>query len=250
MPRWARISVWFVIGLVAVGTYVYLFGTQNALALMWRYKCRGIPEAYKTPVPLKDVSVSSVPHTKLSYCGYEFELPWSDVDAQKSRSSGPIRVTAFRSGNAFWFSCFPPKSFVSEFMKGTRLDSDNFTRLYGAKAFESDYAFYGVMLAVTPERITPFSSRIQAVRDSELLLTKVMAMPNAGSGLFLIQTARFKGFQFGDPAAHPPRISDELYADDGGTDLIFLQNKSAPAISQPEINRVLRSVRKISNLSR
>ncbi len=250
MSKWDRISVRFVVSLLAVGVYVYLFGTQNAAALMSRYEFRNMPEAKATPVPLRNLSISSAPHARLSHCGYEFELPWDDVDEQKSRSKGTISVTVFRSGDAFWVSCFPAKDFVNGVMMMSHLDAPTFARVYGEGAAESDYDFYRLMLSMTPASIKPFESRSRAVRDMTLLTMKIIAMPKADSGLFSVQTPHFKGFQFGDPAAHPRRISDELYADDGGVDLIFFQHNSAPAITQPQINRVLESVRRTGPPSR
>lgn len=246
MPKWSRISLRFVITLVAVGAYVYLFGTQNAAALMSRYKFRNMPEAKEIPVPLRNLSISPAPHSKLSHCGYEFELPWDDVDGQKSRSKGPVSVTVFRSGDAFWFSCFPPKDFVNGVMMISHLDAPNFARVYGEQAAESDYDFYSLMLSMTPASLRPFEPRSRAARDMVLLTMKVIAMPRADSGLFSVQTPHFRGFQFGDPAARPSRVSDELYADDGGVNLIFFQHNSAPAISQPQINRILESIKRTS----
>jgi len=72
-------------------------------------------------------------------------------------------------------------------------------------------------------------------------------MPKASSGIFSIQTQRFEGFQFENPQSRPLRISDELFSDDGGIELIFFQKVggSAPSISQSEINRIIRSIREL-----
>ena len=37
------------------------------------------------PTELKDVSTSRLPEEKLSYFGYEFEVPWSDLDESQTR---------------------------------------------------------------------------------------------------------------------------------------------------------------------
>jgi hypothetical protein len=249
MRRWVRIFAGLGMAIVAITVYSYFFGVQTAFGLMWRYKCRNIAVAWETPAPLQDLAISPTPHRRVSQCGYELELPWDDVDPERSRAAGPIHVTAFQSGNAFWFSCFPPKDFVNEVMKGTKLDGDSFRRVYGDAAFESDYGFYRAMLAVTPESITLLTPAPQVARDSTLLLTKTIALPSTNSGIFLVQTPDFKGFQFGAPRAHPFRITDELWAQDGGIELMFLQGQhsTAPAIAQPEINRVLRSVKKVAD---
>jgi len=72
-------------------------------------------------------------------------------------------------------------------------------------------------------------------------------MPKAGSGIFSIQTPDFEGFQFENPQSRPPRITDELYSNDEGIDVVFFQkvDGSAPTISQAQINRVIQSIRKV-----
>jgi hypothetical protein len=249
MSKWMRIFVALGVGIVFVGIYLSYFGVQTASALLVRYQYRKIPDVEKVPAPLADLSISDVPHKSVSYFGYEFELPWDDVDEQKDKTTGTIHVSAFRSGNALWFSTFPPKSFVNLVMKESNLDTQGFRRLYGDEAFESDYGFHKKILQTTPSEITPFVSRREAAGGVILLLLKATSMPKADSGIFSIRTPSFGGFQFESPEGRPFRITDELYSDDGGIDLMFLQklDGSAPTITQPEINRVIQSIHRISS---
>ena len=248
MSKWKRTLLGLGIAVILVGVYCWLFGFQTVSALVVRYEYRKLPDTAKTPVALADLSISSVPHKKVTYLGYEFELPWDDVDESKDKTTGQIHVGVFRSGNAFWFSTFPPKSFVNEVMKTAKLDPDGFRGLYGDAAFESDYGFHRTMLQMTPSEITPFASRRQDAAGAMLLLFKAISMPKADSGIFSIQTPGFQGFQFESPQNRPPRITVELYSNDGGVGVMFLQKAggSAPSISQPEISRVIQSIQKVS----
>jgi len=235
--------------IVVVGpiAYVCLFGFQTMMALEARYIAHKSPDAWQTPVRLPDMSISRTPHQKISYFGYELELPWDDVDETKGKTSGPIHVTVFRSGNAFWFSTLPAKSFVNDVMKGTKLDPDQFRRVYGDEAAESDYAFHRVMLQTTPESVSPFMSRPQAVKESQLLLFKVISMPPTDSGIFDIRAPGFRGFQFAFLEGPHPKIIDDLFSDDGGLEVMFFPTAGGPvpSITQPEINRVLQSIHKL-----
>jgi hypothetical protein len=132
-------------------------------------------------------------------------------------------------------------------MKTANLDQRDFRQLYGDAAFASDYGFQKMMLQMTPSEITPFVSRRQAASGATLLLIKGISMPRADSGIFSIQTPDFQGFQFESPQNRPLRITDELYSNDGGVDLMFLQQAGggAPRISQAEINRVIQSIHKV-----
>lgn len=244
MSRWKRILIWAGIIVFVGGVYLWLFGVQTASALIVRYQFRKQPEAAKTPVPLTDLSISSVRHRTASYFGYEFELPADDVDEAKDKTFGTVHVTYFRSGDAFWFSTSPPRNFVNEVAKTGNLSPQDLKQLYGEDALESDYAFHKKMLELTPSEITPFISRRQAISGQMLLLIKAVSMPDAASGIFLIQTQDFKGFQFENPQMRPSRITVELFSNDGGLDLIFMQKAGAPAVSQSEINRVIQSIHK------
>lgn len=249
MSKRKRILMGIGIAIVTISVYLYFFGEQTAFGLMERYKCRKIPVAWETPVPLGDLSIASNSHRKASFCGYEFELPWDDVDEQKTETVGSMQVIAFRSRNAFRFSCYPPRDFVSAVIKDMNLDPKAFRGAYGDAAFESDYDFHRVILSVTPHAITLFTPDPEVRRDSVLLFIKAIAMPTTDSGIFMVQTPEFRGFQFGAPQRWPYRITDELFSDQGGIDLTFFQDQhgSAPALSQAEINRVVQSVRKVAD---
>lgn len=244
MSKWKRILIWAGIVAFVGGVYLWLFGVQTASALMVRYQFRKLPDVAKIPVPLFDLSVSGVPHRTASYFGYEFELPSDEVEEGKDKTFGTVHVSYFRSGNAFWFSTFPPKHFVNEVMKTGNLGPQDLKQLYGDDALESDYAFHKKMLGLTPSEITPFISRRQAISRQVLLLIKAVSMPKAGSGIFSIQTRDFKGFQFENPQTRPSRITIELFSNEGGIDVIFMQKAEGPAISQGEINRVVQSIHK------
>jgi len=249
MSKPKRLLVW--LGIAAlVGVYVFTFGPQTMLALMARYEYRRIPAAKETPVALSDLSVSSVPHKTVTYFGYEFELPWDDVDEEKSRTAETVHVhvTAFRSGNAFWFSTFPAREFVKNVVEKTNLTPDEFRQVYGNEAFESDLGFMRTMLQITPRDMTPFMPKRQAGASTTLLLIKAISVPEAESGIFLIRTTDFQGFQLGNPQSRPPRIREDLYANDAGIEFIFFQGRgTSPNVSQGEINRILQSVRKTSS---
>lgn len=196
MSRWKRTLVALGIAAAVCGIYLWLFGVQTMSALMVRYSYRKMPDVAKTPVPLSDSSISNVPHKRVSYFGYELELPWDDVDDAKDKTTGTIHISYSRSGSAFWFSTFPPKEFVNGIMKMAKLDPEGFRQLYGEETFESDYNFHRKMLQMTPSQITPFVTRRQAVAGQMLLLIKGISMPKADSGIFSVQVPGFEGFQF------------------------------------------------------
>jgi hypothetical protein len=246
MFNWKRIAIGLEVVVSVVVIYAWFFGAQTIDSLAVRSEYRRLPELAETPIALSDLSISSTPHAAISCGGYEVELPWDDVDEQKSKRGSAICVTAFRSGNAFVFSSFPARDFVDEVARESRLDPSAVQRAIVGETSRSDYGFVRVMLQTTPADVKPFISKQRAARGMWLLLFKGMAMPSAKSGIFSIRTQDFQGFQYENPQSQPFRITDELFGDDSGIDLMFIRKVggTAPAITQPEINRILQSIRK------
>jgi hypothetical protein len=243
-----RTRLWVGLGgaILACGVYVWIFGFQTAIALETRYMARKTPVVNKIPVELADTSVSHASGKKLSYFGYEFEIPWDDVDESKTRAvAKDMVVIAFRSGNALSVWSGPPREFVKIVLANSKVGPDAFRQIYGDEALQSDYALHRLVLETTPDKITPFVSRETAARQVVLILLKGISAPRGSdSGIFLVQAGEFKGFQYG----HPPDssgLSVELFADSGSLNFIFVQKANGPtAISQADINRVLRTLKK------
>lgn len=235
------------VALVA-GFCVWHFGVATFFVAETRYVGWKYPAVKQAPIGLTDCSISQATGRKLSYFGYEFEVPWDDLDEGKTKQMGKMRLIAFRSGNAMLFSRMAPKEFVQTFLSSTKVDPENVRKLWGEEALESDYALHRLILEATPEQVTLFTHREDAVRDAMLILFKGIMMPRGGeSGIFRVRTEKFQGFQFGDPHSRPKSLDVEIFAEDGGLGFIFAQKDkgTTPAITQAEINRVIQTARKI-----
>jgi|SRR5580693_10422272 hypothetical protein len=100
MSRWKRLLVGLGIATLLCGFYASFFGVQTFLTLKARYIAWKQTAMNKIPVELTDLSISQADGKKLSYCGYEFEVPWQDIDEAKTRIvSGNKAIVTFRSGN-------------------------------------------------------------------------------------------------------------------------------------------------------
>ena len=240
-----RILLGLGVAVLGCGAYIWLFGVQTALALEARYVARKMPVVWNLPAKLPDSSVSRSPGKKLSYFGYEFEVPWDDIDEAKSRTIGERKaIIAFHSGNAMSVWSGPPREFVNSVVSmGT--DRDAFRQMYGDEALRSDYELNRLMLTTTPDKITPFISKKRAVSQSMLVLMKGISAPRgADSGIFAVSADGFRGFQYG----HPPDsywFSVELFSESGSLDFTFAQKANGPTvIAQKDINRILQTLHK------
>lgn len=187
---------------------------------------------------------------KLSYFGYEFEVPWNDIDEAKSKVIGGNKaIIAFQSGNVLSVWSGSPREFVNTVLSSGKIDRDSYRQIYGDEALQSDYAFHRIMLRTTPDAITPFISKRDAVSRTMLLLTKGISAPRgAESGVFAVRAGEFSGFQYGRPLNPPGGLSVELFADSGSLDFIFIQKvNGSQVISQPDINLILHTLHRATS---
>jgi hypothetical protein len=243
-PRWRRALIAGAIVSCALA-FLGVFGISTWFVLVEGRNVGGgkpDPAMWKTPVALKDLSISTAPGRKLSYFGYEFEVPWNDLDERMTKPIGAWQAISFLSGKKLVFYTEAPDGFVDAVFGKTGPDKEALKQYYGAV---SDYAFARVTLETTPDDIGLLTTNRAASRKIVLLLLKSVetAANGGGSGIFLIQTRDFRGFQYGDPASHPPEVQVDLYSDKVHLHFVFPQNKGSVGTSQAEINRVIQTVR-------
>jgi hypothetical protein len=248
MSRWKRVLISFGIVIVACVTYLWLFGTQTFFVLEAHSAARKLPFVKLTPIELTDLSVSQAPGMKLSYFGYEFEIPWTDIDKEKTKVIGGNKaIFVFRSGNALSVWSGPPHEFMNGLLEQGKIDRETFRKVYGDEVLRSDYNFMRLILETTPDKITLLSTKKTAVSQGLLLTVKAISVPgDPNSGIFAVQGKEFKGFQYGRPQSPPKHLSVELFPEDGHLDLLFGQKENGPiVISQADINRVVQTIHKV-----
>jgi hypothetical protein len=246
-PRWRRALIAGGVVFCAL-VFISTFGFSFWFVLVEGRNLGGgkpDPAMRKTPVALKDLSVSTAPGRKLSYLGYQFEVPWNDLDEQKTKLVRSWQLVSFQSGKSIIFYTASPDGLLNTVSATTGRDSKALKRFYGAA---SDYAFTRAMLETTPDDIRLLTPRGEAARKISLLLLKSfdLTAKHGGSGIFVIQTSDFRGFQYGDPASHPPEVRVDLYSDKVQLHFVFPQKEGSVDISQAEINRVIQTVRPIA----
>jgi len=248
MRRRVKSLVVLAIVICVVCPFLYTFGAPILTIWTLRHRASEFPVVNKTPVALTDLSVSRGPGKKFTYLGYDFEVPWTDIDEGKSKLTGTRVVIAFDSEKAMTFAKFPPDEFLDGIASTMKSTPDKLRAAFGDQ-IRSDYAFKKLILYTTPGRITFLTPWRQCISTLMLVMFKVVMVPAPDIDLFSVQTDEYKGFQFGDPKKRPRRMGVELYSDEGMLELYFSQkeNGQAPGISQSDINRVIQSVHKTEN---
>ena len=246
MPKWARVLIALLVVLFLCGAYVWFFGFQTLVLLEARYLTRKASAVSLAPAQLTDSSVSRSPGKKLSYFGYEFEVPWTDVDESKS---GPIPDTnkamiVFKSGNSLSVWHGSPRAFLNQVLSNDKIDQNTLRRIVGDEALQSDFALYRTILQMTPDKMTPFEPPSAAANQALLLLVKGFCMPpGAESGIFSVSAGEFSGFQFGRPQNSSGEVSVRLFSPASSLNFIFAHPASgSTVISQADINRILHTL--------
>jgi hypothetical protein len=243
MSKRRRILVWLV-GIVVIAVLYFAFcGIQTVDVVEGLWMAHKAPIAAKAPMELTNLRVAQDQGKKLSYLGYEFEVPWQDVDESKTKIIGNKVVIAFQSGRAILLSVVPPQDFLKGMPWNEQKMQVLFKRLYGEEALQSDYTVKRAILETTPKKITLSTPGRDAEGLLMVLIIKVMMVPSLDANIYSVKSSDFEGFQLGDPAAKPAKIAVELYANDGELEFVFIQKGGSIdlSISQPEINRVIQS---------
>ncbi|MGA9979061.1 MAG: hypothetical protein WBQ08_10575 [Candidatus Sulfotelmatobacter sp.] len=221
-----------IVGLVAALSWIAPAGVL--------YFARTAPPVTRVvPTELKDLSISQAPGKKLSYFGYEFEAPWSDLDESQTQLSPEDKYDM----HMVWVS----------FHSGLKV----FISITPRKEVGPDYALLKRIYEVTPDEIH-YWSLIQGFgyRDARLLIAKWAFLQSVGdprdgsnsaeTGIFNLQSQGYNGFQYGDPRSRPDLLRLRLYCDDSRVEIEFLQGGyyESAGVTQPEINRIVQSLRK------
>ena len=225
------------------------------------YAARKAPAVARiVPTELQDHSISTAPGIRLSYFGYEFEVPWDDLDESKTKlypKDKPVKtrvVLDFRSGLRLMVGSIPPREMATGFASGElgvgKVPPQSVDLLVGPGSAASDYAFYNNVYEFTPDKMHYWSlSEKIHYRESILLMIKsIMPSGSAETGILRVQNHDLRGFQQGDPAKHPEGLILSLYSEDGAIEFIFSQRdyRNPLSLTQPEINRIIQSLHKVS----
>lgn len=133
------------------------------------------PGMWKTPIKIPDLAISTISGMRVFYFGWEFEVPWKDLDPNGTRVIGKPpwqwQVIGFRSGRRIVFKRGPANLWLKVlFPPSGSFPKKAYNRwLLGADTW-SYYAFTRAILEATPDQLTPFTFRGQGARLTWLLL--------------------------------------------------------------------------------
>ena len=247
-----------VVGLVVVvgGAYALVYGLQTYLVLRYKLLAETNAPAYTVPHLLQIESDSSVEGTRFSYYGWEFEVPWEEIDAER-RHEIATTVT-FKAGQNILF--FNPEQTASPRGQSdgeAPQDANQAASLFPDKTIESDYAYLDAVFHTTPDQLSIFMPQMEAVQLSAVLGLKALWTSNSGPDLYSFETENLRGFQLGDPA-RTDRVQVYWFDPEGKLIGHFVvgrvdknkkEKEEENTLSQAEISRIILTLRPVAEVA-
>jgi hypothetical protein len=232
-----------------------LVGPPIGILFMTKWEAKKTPAVKVTPQPLTDYSVSDAPARTLSYLGYSFEVPWTasfkTKGSEKMSVKGGIIELKFDSGQTLLLLAPSDQSgLLRELVQDQSMHMENLSLVFGDLIYRSAYDQYSALLNVSPSAVRAFGPRREAIRGEMLLSIKAIALPSSlESGAFAFQFPDKRGFQLGDP--RKSRHIDLRVFDLNGHNLEIIcgTSKEGENLTQPEINRILKTLHPVSPAS-
>jgi hypothetical protein len=219
---------------------VNVLGPPVGILLTARMEARKVPAVNTGTRPLADYSVSDSPGTKLSYFGYEFEVPWHTSVKEKKVGQNVMELKFDSGQNLIFIVPANQTGLLTEIVQDQSLQVKDLQFVFGDLMNRSAYDQYGTLLNTTPQSIRAFGPRSEAIRGVTLLTIKAIAFgPGLESGAFSFDVPGKRGFQIGDPQKSK-RVDLEVF-DSAGHHIEILCG-STNGFSQAEINRIVMSL--------
>lgn len=249
MNRQITLSAFTVLVLTIIA-FALVFGPQTIMWCKVRQSAKSDPVLWVLPQALRDSAPKKQPGLKLSAYGYEFEVPWGDIDKDKTKSGVSLSVYYFRSGSVLMFGNPEKVANAKEIFLADDEKRKVATQLWGEKTLESNFALTKAILETSPAQISVFAPRAKVLGLGILLMLKPSTAVCGETGIFTFDTPTIRGFQMGDPDKRPKCISVSAFdTADHQLKLTFgIQKVATGQISQAEVNRVLQTVRPATKL--
>ncbi len=233
---------------VLLAVLVRLLGPPIAIFFTVRWEAKKIPALKVIPQPLTDYSVSNAPGTTLSYFGYSFEVPWNAnfktrESPKNSAESGMVQLK-FESGQDLLLIAPANQSgLLSELVQDQSSHMESLRPVFGDLMNRSAYDQYAALLNTSPSSIRALGPRAESARGLTLLTLKAMAFPaSLETGAFSFELPDKRGFQIGEPRRSRQIWLEVLDLKGHHVEIICTTTKDNIRFTQPELNRILKSV--------
>jgi hypothetical protein len=252
VTAWERVSAWrrilgalFRVGILVafLAVLIDLLGPPISIFITTRIEARKVPAVKIATRVIPNYSVSDALGMKLSYFGYEFEVPWNTSFKETIVGKTLVQLKFETGQDVIFIVRSSQGGLLTEIVQDQSLKMGGLQLVFGDLMNRSAYDQYRVLLNTTPQSIRAFGPRAGAVRGVTLLTIKAIAFgPGLETGAFSFVLPGKRGFQIGDPQKSR-RVDLEVF-DSTRHHIEILCGSTSGNIrfSQPELNRILTSL--------
>ncbi|GEM_PF-1881264 len=171
------------------------------ISLKSQFPQSSYPQLYIIPKERKAevVDTSIVGYKEYSFNGFRLKSPWGD---ERNREDKPeAEIIIFKDEKAiFRLKNRNIMNLEASRLAGSQNDLQRLLDFLGVDALGSNYKFSESILATSPDTLSIFVSKNEALADSVLLSLKLTLIVPFKGGIYSFQTPSLRGFQYGDPA--------------------------------------------------
>ena len=241
----------FWIAIASLGVLAWCFAPQTWDWYQARRMARMQPCLGLELRPLIDSTPDETAGSKETLFGYEFEVPWRNVDAKGVRHQGML-IASNGHSLIFWDPA-DRQQFLGDASQSMQHPNikDAFASALGNDATRSNYDLLEHMLNITPEQISPILSKREANGRLTLLRIKSAIYCNNGHPAFYsFHRGDLNCLQIGEPGLS--RDVEVICFDGADRELNFhfsARQDSSEVLSRGEINRVIQTLHAVENPS-
>ncbi len=172
--------------------FAVLFGDQALMVYSTKRAIANSPEVAMVPQALTLTPLESPAGQRVAYFGYEFALPWSDVEEEVGG-----RLVRLTTGSGMTVTMEDPAFPGGPLSETAFSDPGPTAALLGSQGYE----LYEDLLMATPDQLSWTLPRQESMRVCFLVILKmtVLAQTRGASAVYSFEDRNWRGFQIGQP---------------------------------------------------
>jgi hypothetical protein len=224
--------------LLAILLLVWVYGEPVYWLVQAKLDAQKTPALWNVPQPLHPESSQPTTGKVLSYLGYQFQSPWTDIVVERKFKEAV--VLNFSGGQNL--AIFDASNFVYEHNNAGQSKNKQDERLLKAL---TGYTFRSKVLNATPADLhwSLFPKRMQA--SGYLLWLKKLDVRFIKGGVYSFQTPSFQGFQIGAPSLDGPVLIEFYDADAVKFKMLIGTHDAASKISQADLDQIISTLQPV-----
>jgi len=228
-----------------LGVFFYFYGPALEYFAFVRWQFRNSPQIWNIPKPLSPDANTHPTGPKVTYFGYEFESPTTEMKVERKFESAVVLSFSDCAGMSI-VKPGPGGELLGVMQQEASKRARNIQEVFGPDATRSSYAILSKTLNLTPNDLHLFSPRREIVGNAVMLIIKGVELQRFKNGLYSFATPWMRGFQEGDVGRDRDVVIDAFDNQDRLLMLIVGAKPDKACLTQADLSHIIFSLRPIS----